>query len=204
MKYPLVFSPLKHLQIHLNRCEDASTLQDVIATLSPVESLIFSRISSRKRQNEFLSLRKFLQNTLEKTVHVHYDVNGKPFIPGEDLELSVSHSDGFIAFALNKNEPAGIDIQVPRPQIMNITEKFMNNTEHLQADNDLLKTTLIWCAKEAMYKWYAKKKVKFAWHMHVVLGSDQKIEGSLLAPDKNHRLQLEYRIIDDLPLVYVL
>lgn len=204
MNYPLVFSPLKHLQIHLSRCEDASTLQDVIATLSPVESLIFSRISSQKRQNEFLSLRKFLRTTLQKTVYVHYDVNGKPFIPGENLELSVSHSDGFIAFALNQNGPAGIDIQRPRPQIMRITEKFMNNTEHLQADNDLLKTTLIWCAKEAMYKWYAKKKVKFAWHMHVVLGAEQKIEGSLLAPHKNYKLQLEYRIIDNLPVVYVL
>lgn len=204
MNYPRVFSPHKHLQIYLNRCIEEDLFDSVIATLSPEECSLFNKITSPLRQREFLSLRKFLSEVLDKTVNVHYTPHGKPFIAGYSTELSVSHSAGYIAFALNEAAPAGLDIQHPRPQIMRIAQKFLSEDEKTLAGNDLFRTTLIWSAKEAMYKWYSKRKLIFAEDMLVEFGSDQKIEGTLITPEKTQQLHLEYKVFDDLPVVYVL
>lgn len=204
MNYPHIFTPQKHLIIYINKCADEEYVKGITATLTAEECSLFNKITSPLRRAEFLSLRKFLSDELGKTVHVHYNAHGKPYIQNEPYELSVSHSSGLIAFALSNKRPVGIDIQHPKPQVLRISKKFLNEQELQQAAGDLLKTTILWCAKEAVYKWYSKRKLIFSRDMQMEFGSDQTLNVLLKTPGKNRHLTARYELISGIPLVYVI
>lgn len=80
--------------------------------------------------------------------------NGKPHAP--DLSgraFSISHSFPYVAAIVTHEIPCGIDIQVPKANIAEISPKFLSERENAlfrTNDDNLL---WIWSAKEAVYKW---------------------------------------------------
>ena len=87
------------------------------------------------------------------------DEFGKPYLQNSDKKISLSHSGKNIA-AVISNRNIGIDIQNISPKVDIIKEKFLSGKE-LEFNLSLKKLNLLWTVKEAVYKVYGKKKLRF-------------------------------------------
>ena len=123
-------------------------------------------IKVTNRQKEWLGARFCLRMLLDYAgmgeTEVFKDKLGKPHIKNSDVGISISHTKGYAAAAINLSGAVGIDIEHPRKQILKISKKFLHQDEQAWAENDIQKLTAIWCAKEALYKLHGRTQLTFA------------------------------------------
>lgn len=100
----------------------------------------------------------------------------KPFLKDEKYHFSISHSGYYAAAIASPVHRVGVDIELVTPRIANITKKFLSPEEleflHSyefmpQIYHDL--ATVLWSAKEAVFKWYGDGQVDFRNHMQLQL-----------------------------------
>jgi phosphopantetheinyl transferase len=92
-------------------------------------------------------------------IEITYSETGQPQIKGHCI--SFSHTKNTVAVAL-ADIPVGIDIEELSPRILRLYSRFMSEEEMSACDlNNLQDLYYYWCAKEAMYKWFAKKNLDF-------------------------------------------
>lgn len=119
---------------------------------------------SELHQKGFLSVRKLLQHAGYSDHDLHYNTYGKPLLK-DGKHISITHSFNFSAVLISKKE-AGIDIEKNRDKIVNIHHRFVNTDYDSLSDEDLVKQlTVIWGAKESMYKTYPYGGLSF--HDHI-------------------------------------
>ncbi len=126
-------------------------------------------MKSEMHQRAFLSVRKLLQIAGFTDFDLHYDVFGKPHLNG-DKHISITHSHEFSAIIIS-DETVGIDIELQREKIMRIADKFCKSEfQFLDSDNKaeyIQKLTVIWGAKEAIFKIRNEKGISFKNHIFV-------------------------------------
>jgi len=92
-------------------------------------------------------------------IGITYTENGQPQL--QNHHISFSHTKNAVAVALAET-PIGIDIEEITPRILPLYARFMNEQERAACDvNNLKNLYYYWCAKEAMYKWFAIKNLDF-------------------------------------------
>ena len=95
----------------------------------------------------------------DNEIGITYTDSGQPKL--KDYYISFSHTKTSVAVALSKT-PVGIDIEELTPRILPLYPRFMSEREIATCDVHHLKDLYYyWCAKEAMYKWYAKGNLDF-------------------------------------------
>ena len=156
-----------------------------------------SKFKTEKRKNEFLSSRLLLNKLLPNTI-VSYNTYGAPEIDDDNF-ISISHSKNLTAIIISKNK-VGLDIEKISEKALKLSSKFIAKDQHKPLSKE--KATLIWCCKEAVYKWFQKGKINFV--------ADIKInpfiikdEGSLIVEFRNQQLTLYYKKINEHFLVYL-
>lgn len=116
----------------------------------------------------FMSIRHLMALEGYTDHDLYYDENGKPHLLG-DKQISITHSYNFAAIIIS-NEKVGIDIEMQRFKIIRIAHKFTPIEEYRTMANDdalMRKLTIVWCAKESLYKSFAEKSVSFLQHIDV-------------------------------------
>ena len=91
---------------------------------------------------------------------------GKPFLLGSAAHISLSHSEHLVAVALHFHSPVGIDLEQPRPKLMKIAPKFLDEREAGCAGGNLDLLCRYWCAKEAVFK-LVGGKISFKEHIRI-------------------------------------
>jgi phosphopantetheinyl transferase len=126
-------------------------------------------MKSEMHQRAFLSVRKLLQIAGFTDFNLYYDVFGKPHLNG-DKHISITHSHEFSAIIIS-DETVGIDIELQREKIIRIADKFCNaEFQFLEPNNKeeyIQKLTVIWGAKEAIFKIRNEKGISFKNHIFV-------------------------------------
>jgi phosphopantetheinyl transferase len=121
-------------------------------------------------------------------VDITYTSNGQPLL--DKGFISFSHTKDFALVALS-DHPIGIDIEKITPRILNLKHKFMNPLESIHFDPKNAKdVTLIWCAKEAIYKWYAQGELDFSEDMII---SKDPLKATLKKEQEILLYQMEYQ-----------
>ena len=92
---------------------------------------------------------------------------GKPFLEGENLFFSISHSFPFVGVVVDSQKQTGIDVQTLQPKILKLQHKFLSPAEQVFCDNNPELITLAWAAKEAAFKKYGLGAVDFIKHMPI-------------------------------------
>jgi len=165
----------------------------------------FEDIKVPAKRLESLAARCALKRLLEPfgQFEIYKDQFGKPHLRDENIGLSISHADGFAAAAINLNGPIGIDIEHVRDQILKIAHKFVHATERIWVEQDTLKLTRIWSAKEALYKLHGRRQLAFAEQL-IVKNLDEPIgEGRIIEKKEGVSLHKLYEP-KDTPLVTVI
>jgi 4'-phosphopantetheinyl transferase EntD len=106
----------------------------------------------------------------------------KPFLENEAYHFSISHCGQFAAAIISTGRRVGIDVEYVKPRIQHISQRFLAKEEALFFNEDyqvfleqwrlkdrmyLEFLTLIWSAKEAIYKWYGKGEIDFKEHIQL-------------------------------------
>ena len=117
----------------------------------------------------FMSVRHLLAAQGYTDFDLYYDEFGKPRLK-DGKQISITHSFIFSAIIVS-DRPIGIDIEKQREKIHRIAHKFTNEQEELYLEHqDLDKTralTVIWGAKESLYKLYATAGLSFEQHIYI-------------------------------------
>ena len=153
-------------------------------------------------REQFLAVRKTLQ--LENPSYkIRYDELGRPSI-NSDLNISISHSNLMAAIAFSDCYKTGIDIELKESKILNIQDKFLNKAEkrknEYQSNIDYL--TMIWTAKESIYKALGIKGISFSDDIIVKNIVKSKGEGYYINDIKRYKFDLTFFSLDNYVLCY--
>ncbi|MEW7289839.1 4'-phosphopantetheinyl transferase family protein [Aquimarina sp. 2304DJ70-9] len=128
-----------------------------------------SGMKSDMHRRGFMSVRHLLAIQGYTDHDLYYDEFGKPHLK-DGKQISISHSYVFAAIIIS-DHPVGIDIEKQRDKIHRIAHKFVNEGENGYLEEQKLdKTralTVIWGAKESLYKLYATAGLSFKQHVYV-------------------------------------
>jgi 4'-phosphopantetheinyl transferase len=98
----------------------------------------------------------------------------KPYLADEKYHFSISHCGSYAGVIVSKTNRVGIDIEMVSPRIYNIVHKFVNDKEKIFLEEwepleqmHLQLTTVLWSAKEALFKWYGLGQVDFKEHLQL-------------------------------------
>lgn len=139
----------------------------------------------------------------------------KPFLENEKYHFSISHCGNFAAAVASSNNRVGVDIEMVTPRLKTISHKFLTEEEKTYLDQwqelsalYLQMLTIIWCAKEAIFKWHGDGNVDFRGNIMldgvIVFHSDEYITVPFLF-NKTEPVSLKVtaRNFDNLILAYV-
>lgn len=134
----------------------------------------------------------------------------KPFLPNEQYHFSISHCGNFAAAIVSKTERVGIDVELLTPRVEKIKHKFLHPDELQLVDRTTIDRvqllTLLWSAKEAMFKWWGNGDVDFSEVLRIMqmpVEWEGKIEAAFQKNELNINLELHYRLMNELTLCWV-
>ncbi|HZJ36387.1 MAG TPA: 4'-phosphopantetheinyl transferase superfamily protein, partial [Gillisia sp.] len=116
----------------------------------------------------FMSIRHLLAEAGYTDFDLYYDELGKPHLKDHKY-ISITHSFEFTAIIVSE-EQVGIDIEKKRDKILKIAEKFTPIEEYRTLANVsalIRKLTIVWGAKESIYKIYAEPGLSFLQHINI-------------------------------------
>lgn len=131
----------------------------------------------------------------------------KPFLEDEAYHFSISHCDDYAAAIVSKKERVGVDVEIPSFKIDRIKKKFLNEDELSILNFEFLITqlTLMWCCKEAVYKWWSYGGVDFSEKIRLQpfeLHPSGNLPVQFFLGDRTD-LNLHYKIFDKLCLAWL-
>ncbi len=134
----------------------------------------------------------------------------KPFLHNEQYHFSISHCGNFAAAIVSTHQRVGIDIELQKPIIHKIAYKFLHTTEQemLQPNqaNYIPQLTLLWSAKEAIFKWWGKGEVDFSEMMRLqpfIPAEKGNMLGAFIKNEVSVQFPLQFMVFDNLCLVWL-
>src|SRR5258706_6975064 len=130
---------------------------------------------------------------------IRKDAFGKPFLEKYPHHLSLSHSFPYVAVQIDHDHPVGIDLEQPKNKILKIGSRIFSPVELADAGTDVIKHTVYWCAKEALYKIHGKGNVHFSNQLNVepfLLQEEGTLKGTIFS-EKKMNVNLDYKIEPD-------
>ncbi len=138
----------------------------------------------------------------------------KPFLKDESYHFSISHCGSFAGVIVSTKERVGIDIEIESSKVVTIAHKFLHPDEQKRfekgveeyGNNYINDLTLLWCAKEAMFKWWGLGGVDFS-DMLRVTGSLKEcngfINGQIIQKRVSTPLLIQYKKFPELNLAWI-
>ena len=153
-------------------------------------------------REQFLAVRKTLQLE-DPSYKIRYDESGKPLI-NSDLNISISHSNLMAGIVFSDFNQTGIDIEEKETKIINIQNKFLNESEKLKDEyqSDLDYLTKIWTAKESIYKALGIKGISFSDDIIIKNTKKNKGHGYYINGKEKYKFDLMFFSIDNYILCY--
>jgi 4'-phosphopantetheinyl transferase len=164
---PLVLSKSLNEHCHFMVWESAESNSYFEALLGPYirQNQELQSITNVSKQKEWLASRFLLKHLAQKLTipfkGIEKDEFGKPWLIDSNVYISLSHTQTHVAACIHKTANVGIDLEKVSPRLKIIEYKFLTELERNLCAGDLEKLTILWSAKEAMYKLDGKRGIHF-------------------------------------------
>ena len=172
-----------------------------------MEEISFIRSESLRKQR--LAVRALLNTLFEDKVYLSHHDNGKPYLENNPTNISITHTEKYVAVILHEEENVGIDIESLDRDFSAVEKKALSEDEidDLDDDNRNEQLAIYWCAKEAVFKLLSRYNVDFAEQIEIERFRPRG-EGELEATftskkDDEEEFDLEYITFDRHVLVWV-
>ena len=168
-----------------------------------------SYIKNESLRKQRLAVRALLDTMFEEKVYLSHHDNGKPYIQNNAINISITHTDQYVAVILNDEDEVGIDCESLNRDFSAVEKKALSDEEigDLEDEQKNEQLAIYWCAKEAIFKLTSQYDVDFAEQIQID-GFRYRNEGELSATftDKDgyeQELNLYYFTFDRHVLVCV-
>ena len=163
MPYPIIITMALYLKKELDNdaqifvwevTETEEQLMELSAPIPNDELEDLSFIKSEARRREKLAVRALLNEIFEDKVYLGHHDNGRPYLQNMATEVSIAHTNRFVAIIIHPEETLGIDIESLDRDFSAVEAKALSEDEieDLSERNKNLHLAIYWCAKEAIYK----------------------------------------------------
>ena len=171
-----------------------------------MEEISFIRSESLRKQR--LAVRALLNTLFDDKVYLSHHDNGKPYIENDAINISISHTERFVAVILHKEENVGIDIESLDRDFSVVEKKALSEDEidDLEDEKRNEQLAIYWCAKEAIFKLLSRYNVDFAEQIEVERfrpRGEGELEATFSYKDEEEEFDLEYITFDRHVLVWV-
>lgn len=168
----------------------------------------FDGMKSQMHRRAFLSIRHLMAHYGYVDTDLFYDEAGKPHLNDGKL-ISITHSHNFTGIIISDNIQVGIDIEMQREKILRIAHKFTPFEEYKTLANTeavIRKLTIVWGAKESLYKIYGEQGISFLHHIDVVdfYFEDQKTTAEILYQGKASNYSIDFLEFEGFTCVYAI
>ena len=132
--------------------------------------------------------------------------NGKPYLQNQSQYVSISHTKGYAAVSVS-DKPTALDIELCSDRVLKVANRFVHPNEEAFVEPQLRKEylTLLWCAKETLYKYFDEFGVIFKDQFLVrpiEIAECGNLNCQFLSGDRLERLELTYEVNANYTLVY--
>ena len=153
--------------------------------------------NNEKRKKEYLASRLLLKDIAQK-IKITYSEYGAPTLEN-GKHISISHSKNLVAIIFSKQK-VGLDIETISEKPLRLSSKFISKDVHQNLTEE--KATLIWCVKEAIFKWHQKGNIDFKKDIKIKEFEIME-KGEISCNFKGEKIIVNYRKIDNQYLAYV-
>ena len=195
-------TPKPHTKVYIWHITESF---DVLNTLFLTEKslLRLNGMRSKLHQKGFLSIRHLLEEAGYTDADLYYNGNGKPHLK-DGKHISITHSFTFSAIIISDDE-VGIDIEKNREKIKIIAHKFVDTEHDTLAEKNLVQQlTVLWGAKESLYKIYLYGGLSFKKDIPIDAFklTDKQTTGWIKAEDWDKKYCIFFDQLNDFTLVY--
>ena len=170
------------------------SLNEIIKLSKPFDLI---RLKTEQRKKEFLTSRLLLEQLYPNAI-ITYNQFGAPKLEN-GKHISIAHSKKMVAI-ITSQQQVSVDIEKISMKALRVSSKFVSEKNLKKLSKE--KATLIWCIKEAAYKWHQKGGVDFIKDI-VIPEFSAKERGITTIHFKNKELNLNYQKINNHYLVYI-
>ncbi|WP_139957498.1 4'-phosphopantetheinyl transferase family protein [Flavicella sediminum] len=183
--------------------ESLQELQSIYLTETSQQRVHSMR--SEMHQKGFVSVRHLLKEFGYTDADLFYTEDGKPHLK-DGKHISITHSFNYSAVIIS-HQCVGIDIEKNRDKILRIAHKFVDKeNSYLKEENKIEQLTVLWGAKESLYKIHPDGGLLFSQHLPIDAFTlhDDKTTGWILKGDLKENYHIHFLSIEDFTLVYAL
>ena len=168
-----------------------------------------SWIKSESLRKQRLAVRALLDEMFDEKVYLSHHDNGKPFLENMVTNISITHTDKYVAVILHETEDVGIDIESLDRDFSAVELKALSEDEIDDLDDDKRNEQLAiyWCAKEAVFKKMSQHNVDFAEQIEIDdfrLKGEGELDATFIHKDGfEEEFELQYMTFDRHVLVWV-
>lgn len=172
-----------------------------------LEEISFIKSESLRKQK--LAVRALLDAMFQEKVYLSHHDNGKPYIENNATNISITHTDKYVAIILADDGEVGIDCESLDRDFSAVEKKALSEDEIDDLDEDKRNEQLAiyWCAKEAVYKKMSQYNVDFAEQIEIDSfrpKGEGELEATFIRKDGfEEELELRYLTFDRHVLVWV-
>jgi len=146
-------------------------------TLSSIDQEIVGSTTHPEKKLEFMAGRLLCKTVLKQlnisNQPIFRNKYGKPEIPDSEYNISLSHTENYIALAIGFKLNVGIDIEQPKAKMKKIAPRLYTEQEMKYCGDNLENFSKIWSAKEVLYKLFEKRELNFKDHLNVMPENEQ-------------------------------
>ena len=156
-------------------------------------------MKSESHQKGFLSVRRLLMEAGYTDFDLYYDEFGKPHL-NDGKDISISHSHGFSVIVLS-DVNIGADLEILKDKTLKLAPRFMDvsHLENLNKEDELIKATVVWGIKEAVFK--LKNEIGISFKDHIFeddfMLADKKCTVELRIENRIERFDIVFDFIED-------
>ena len=191
---------------HITETEEE--LKELSSTPSDeMEEISFIRSESMRKQR--LAVRALLNELFDEKVYLSHHDNGKPYIENDATNISITHTENYVAVILHDEENVGIDIESLDRDFSAVEKKALSEDEieDLEDEKRNEQLAIYWCAKEAIFKLLSIYNINFAEQIEVErfrVRGEGELEATFIDRDEEEEeFELEYMTFERHVLVWV-
>ncbi|MBO5419456.1 MAG: 4'-phosphopantetheinyl transferase superfamily protein [Bacteroidales bacterium] len=172
-----------------------------------LEEISLFRNESHRRQK--LAVRALLNELFEEKMYLNHHDNGKPYLENCATNISITHTDKYVAVITHDEEEVGIDIESLERDFSAVEKKALSEEEieDLEDEKKNEQLAIYWCAKEAIFKRMSQNRVDFAEQIEVEKfrpKGEGELEATFIHKDEHEEeFELEYMMFDKHVLVWL-
>lgn len=172
-----------------------------------MEEISYIRCKSLRMQK--LAVRALLNELFEDKVYLSHHDNGKPYLENMVTNISITHTEKFVAVILHDEEDVGIDMESLDRDFSAVEKKALSEEEIDDIDTERKNEQLAiyWCAKEAIFKRVSVYNVNFSEQIEVERfrpRGEGELEATFIHKDGyEEEFELSYMIVEGHVIVWV-